>query len=263
VSSSVLDRVVGAVRRRLAAVPASPDLEQRAREAAEDRRRTGTRSLFAALAVGGPAVIAECKRASPSAGVLREPFDAAALAGAYARAGAAAISVVTERDHFLGDPGWIRSVREVVALPVLRKDFIVCRRQLLETAALGADAVLLISRILDDRLLGELLASAGELELEVLLEVFADEDPTRAAASGARIIGVNARDLATFAVDLDRVARLAASIPSDRIRVAESGVRGRADVETLSRAGYDAFLVGEHLVRADDPGAALSALLAG
>lgn len=260
-SSNVLDRILEAVRGRLAAAPAPGDLEERALEAVATRRRIGKRSLYDALAADGPAVIAECKRASPSAGVLREGFDAAALAAAYARAGAAAISVVTEQDYFLGDPGWIRSVRELVAVPVLRKDFIVCRRQLLETVLLGADAVLLISRVLDDGSLAELLAAADELELEVLLEVFADEDPARAVASGATIIGVNARDLATFAVDIERVASLANAIPTDRIRVAESGVRGPADVAMLSTAGYDAFLVGEHLVRAADPSVALADLL--
>lgn len=261
--STVLDRIVDSVRHRLVMNPAPGDLEERAREAVAARRQTDSRSLHVALAGDGPSIIAECKRASPSAGVLREGFDAPVLAAAYARAGAAAVSVVTEQDHFLGDPGWICSVREAVALPVLRKDFIVCRRQLLETALLGADAVLLISRILDDRGLAELLAAADELGLEVLLEVFADEDPARAVASGAAIVGVNARDLATFAVDLARVARLADAIPPDRIRVAESGVRGRRDVELLSHAGYGAFLVGEHLVRAADPGAALAELMGG
>ncbi|MCG6964593.1 MAG: indole-3-glycerol phosphate synthase TrpC [Acidobacteria bacterium] len=260
-SSTILDRIVEGVRKRLAADPAPGDLEERALQAVAERRRTGGRSLRAALAVDGPAVIAECKRASPSAGVLCGDFDATVLAVAYARAGAAAISVVTERDHFLGDPRWIGSIRRLVALPVLRKDFIFCRRQLLETVLLGADAVLLISRILDDRSLADLLAAADELDLEVLLEVFADEDPKRAVASGADVIGVNARDLASFEVDLERAAFLAAAIPSDRIRVAESGVRGRPDVELLSRAGYDAFLVGEHLVRAADPGLALAELL--
>jgi len=206
-------------------------------------------------------LIAECKKASPSAGVIRVDFDPPALATAYAAGGAAAISVVTEPDSFLGDASWIGRVREVVNLPVLRKDFIVCRRQLFETAVFGADAVLLISRVLDRETLADLLQTAADLQLEVLLEVFADEDPSFALATGAPIIGVNARDLATFEVRLDTVEALAAALPEDRVRVAESGIHGREEVERLHRAGYDAFLVGEHLVTAEDPEAAVRGLL--
>jgi len=144
---------------------------------------------------------------------------------------------------------------------VLRKDFIVDERQLYETALAGADAVLLIQRIVEGRRLAGLLELARRLYLEVLLEIFADEDPAPAVASGAGIIGVNARDLASFRVDLERVRALAGAIPPDRLRVAESGIRGRADIERLAGAGYDAFLVGEHLVRSPDPGAALAKLL--
>jgi indole-3-glycerol phosphate synthase len=206
-------------------------------------------------------VIAECKRASPSAGVLRRDFDPVALAQDYAGAGAAAVSVVTEPEFFAGDPGWLVEVRRAIDLPVLRKDFVFTTRQLEETAVLGADAVLLIARLLDGALLAELLARADELELEVLLEVFADEDPVPAVASGAGIIGVNARDLGTFELDLERVASMAGAIPSSRVRVAESGIRSRGDLERLQRSGFDAFLIGTHLVTADDPGAALRELL--
>ncbi len=151
-----------------------------------------------ALSVPGPAVIAECKKASPSAGVIRDPFDPSDLARSYAAGGAAAISVVTEPDFFHGDPEWLAAVRRAVSLPVLRKDFIVTRRQLFETSVLGADAVLLIARLLDRETLDELLTLAADLEIEVLLEIFADEDPSMVIDSGAQIIGVNARDLATF-----------------------------------------------------------------
>lgn len=260
-ADTVLDRIVAAVRQRLEDSPAPPDLGLVSLDAARRRRREGLRSLRQALTANDPAVIAECKRRSPSAGVLRPDFDPCALARAYAAAGAAAISVVTEPDFFGGDPLWLRQVREAVDLPVLRKDFIVCRRQLEETAVLGADAVLLIQRILDPAALRELLVTAAELDLEVLLEVFSDEDPAPAVASGAAIIGVNARDLATFEVRLDRVAELARSIPEDRVRVAESGIRSRDDVDRLRADGYRAFLVGEHLVRAEDPGAALRELV--
>jgi len=260
-ADSVLDRIVSDVRHRLETTPENPCLATAAKTAADERRRYGLRSLRKALSGPEPAVIAECKKASPSAGIIRADFDPVTLAGAYERAGAAAISVVTEPDHFLGDPQWLAVVRQAVGLPVLRKDFVVSPRQLLESAVLGADAVLLISRLLDRDLLEELLALASDLDLEVLLEVFADEDPAPAVASGADIIGVNARDLATFEMRLDRVEALAAELPADRLRVAESGIRDPADVVRLHRAGYDAFLVGEHLVRAEDPAAALRNLL--
>jgi len=151
------------------------------------------------------------------------------------------------------DTRWLIEVRRTVGLPVLRKDFIVTRRQLFETAVLGVDAVLLIARILDQEALASLLQTAAELELEVLLEIFADEDPATAVASGAPIVGVNARDLATFEVRLDRVESIAAELPTDRVRVAESGIQGRDDLDRLRGAGYDGFLVGEHLVRSEDP----------
>lgn len=260
-SDTVLDRIVADVRRRLEGVPELPGLEDAAREAVEARRDQGIRSLAGALSAPGPALIAECKKGSPSAGVIRENFDPVALATAYAAGGAAAISVVTEPDSFCGDPDWLIDVRRTVDLPVLRKDFIVSRRQLFETAVLGADAVLLIARILDRKTLVDLLQTAAELELEVLLEIFADEDPAAAVASGASILGVNARDLATFEVRLDRLESIASRLPGDRLRVAESGIRGVNDLERLRAAGYDGFLVGEHLVRAEDPEAAVRELL--
>ncbi len=259
---TVLDRIVTAVRDRLDATPPSPDLAEAAQRAAEQRQERGLRSLAANLRTGGPRVIAECKKASPSAGLLRDPFDPVALARHYQVAGAAAISVVTEPDFFRGDPSWIPKVRDAVSLPVLRKDFLVCDRQLEEASVLGADAVLLIQRILSPGQLSELLETAGRLHLEVLLELFADEDPAPAVASGATVIGVNARDLATFEMRLDRVAEMAAAIPHDRVRVAESGIRSSDDLQRLHRAGYDAFLIGEHLVRSDDPQQALAELLA-
>ncbi len=194
--------------------------------------------------------------------MLREPFDPVALAQAYERAGAAAISVVVEPEFFLGDPRWIPAVREAVSLAVLRKDFIVCERQLYETALLGADAVLLIQRLLTPRKTTDLLALARELDLDVLLEIFVDEDPEPAVASGAQILGVNARNLATFETSLDRVEALAAALPADRVRVAESGIKGGVDVGRLHSVGYDAFLVGETLVKAENPEETARGLLA-
>jgi indole-3-glycerol phosphate synthase len=257
VAESVLDRIVEAVRHRLAGCPEAPDLADRAASAMHERP---TRSLRDALANPGPSIIAECKKASPSAGLLRAGFDPVALARSYEFAGAAAISVVTEPDFFLGDMEWLSRVRDAVDLPVLRKDFIIDERQLREAAALGADAVLLIQRILPGDRLTELIVAARELGLETLVEVFADEDPGPTVDSGAEIIGVNARDLATFATRLDVVEELAARLPANRVRVAESGITGPADIERLGAAGYDAFLIGEHLVRADDPECALRRL---
>ena len=260
-AESVLDRIVAAAERRMAEVPARADLEEAARRAVEGRREAGLRSLRRALKGDGPRLLAECKHASPSAGVLREPFDPVALAMAYERAGAAAISVVVEPEFFLGDPAWIQEVRSAVALPVLRKDFIVCERQLYETALLGADAVLLIQRLLTPERTVALLTLARELELDVLLEIFVDEDPEPAVASGAQILGVNARNLATFETRLDKVEALAPALPAECVRVAESGIKGAADVQRLAAAGYDAFLVGETLVRAEDPEEAARGLL--
>ncbi len=254
---SVLDRIVDSVRARLAAEPPPPDLRRRALDTAARRDR---RSLFDALTADGPSILAECKYASPSAGVLREPFDPVALASAYAAGGAAAVSVVVERDHFRGDPSWIPAVRRAVDLPVLRKDFMITERQLDETVLLGADAVLLIQRLVSPTQLGDLVGHAGDLGLEVLLELFVDEDPEAAVASEAAILGVNARNLATFEVRLDLVEAMAAALPADRVRVAESGITGPGDVRRLAAAGYDAFLVGEHLVRAGDPTVAVREL---
>ncbi|MCD4750367.1 MAG: indole-3-glycerol phosphate synthase TrpC [Thermoanaerobaculales bacterium] len=259
--STILDRIVAAAERRMAACPQIPDLEAAALTAVGRRRDSGLRSLREALSASGPQLLAECKHASPSAGILREPFDPVGLARSYEKAGAAAISVVVEPEFFLGDPAWIPAVRETVTLPVLRKDFIFTERQLWETALLGADAVLLIQRLLSPGRTRALLDLAKELEIEVLLEIFIDEDPRAAVDSRAEILGVNARDLATFEIRLDRVRKLGDLLPSDRVRVAESGIRGSDDVRELAAAGYDAFLVGETLVRADDPERAAAELM--
>jgi len=255
---SVLDRIVDAVRARMAAEPEPGDLADRA---AAVREWSPRRSLREALSAEGPSIIAECKKASPSAGLLRGDFDPAILATRYQAAGASAISVVTEPDFFQGNLEWLVAVREAVDLPVVRKDFVVDERQLREAAALGADAVLLIQRVLPSDRLAELVGAARDLGLETLVEIFIDDDPASTVASGTEIIGVNARDLATFVTSLDAVESLAARLPTDRVRVAESGIKGHEDIVRLGAAGYDAFLIGEHLVRADDPEQALHGLL--
>jgi indole-3-glycerol phosphate synthase len=260
-AESILDRIVADVLRRLDETPEIPGLVGAAQAAAATRRSLGPRSLRAALAEPGPSLIAECKKASPSAGVMRADFDPEALARAYVAGGARAVSVVTEPDHFNGDPEWLALVRRAVPVPVLRKDFIVTPRQLYESSVLGADAVLLIARLLDEDVLAELLAIADELGLEVLLEIFTDEDPAPAINSGAAIIGVNSRNLVTFEKRLDRMEELAHQLPADRMRVAESGLQGPDDIRRFSASGYDGFLVGEHLVRSQDPEAAVRTLV--
>jgi indole-3-glycerol phosphate synthase len=216
----------------------------------------------AALEGPGPAVIAECKRRSPSRGVLRATYDPAALAGQYAAAGAAAISVLTEPTFFDGDPAHLVAVRGAVALPVLRKDFILEEYQLLEARAWGADAVLVIVAALGDLQLRRLIAAARDVGLDVLVEVHDEAELGRALDGGAAIIGVNNRNLRTLEVDPGVALRLAARLPAGVVGVAESGVRSGAAIAALAAAGYRALLVGEWLVRAPDPGAALTALLA-
>jgi indole-3-glycerol phosphate synthase len=207
-----------------------------------------------------PRVIAECKRRSPSRGILRADYDPAAHARAYEAAGAAAISVLTEPTFFDGALEHLRAVRSAVQVPVLRKDFIVSEYQLVEAVANGADAVLLIVSALDDRQLRELLTRAHALGLACLVEVHHTDDITRAVEAGARIVGVNSRNLRTLAVDMHVLDAAAALLPGSVTAVAESGIRSILDIERLSVATYDAFLVGERLMTQPDPGAALKAL---
>jgi indole-3-glycerol phosphate synthase len=258
----VLVRITDAVSERLTLESPPPDLERRAREAAGVRRRGGARSLREALTRPGVRVIAECKRRSPSAGWLRQPFDPVALAGEYQAGGAAAVSVVTEPQFFAGKSGWVPTVRRQVTLPVLQKDFLISPRQIYEAALLGADAVLLIARILPGGALVEALAVAAELDLEVLLEVHDEHDLERALASTNPVLGINARDLRTFTTDPQRALALAADVPADRIVVMESGVRGVGDVRALVARGRRQCLVGEYLLRSADPRAAVEELVA-
>lgn len=209
-----------------------------------------------------PRIIAECKRRSPSRGILRQQYDPAAHAVAYAAAGAAAISVLTEPTFFDGAPVHLEAVRAAVTLPLLRKDFIVTEYQLHEAVVLGADAVLLMAGALEPLPLRHLHEVASCLGLAALVEVHDGIDLEHALAAGARIVGVNSRNLRTLAVDLDVFGQLAEDIPDRVISVAESGIRGGDDVRRLSALGYDAFLVGERLITEPDPGAALRELRA-
>ncbi|MFO0974046.1 MAG: indole-3-glycerol-phosphate synthase [Phycisphaerae bacterium] len=204
--------------------------------------------------------MAEIKRRSPSAGDLRPIGSVAALAREYDAAGAVALSCLTDAAHFGARPGDLPEARAACRLPVLRKDFIVDRRQLVESRQMGADAILLIVRILAPAALRDLLAAAAELGLAALVEAHDAAEVEQAVAAGAAIVGVNSRDLATGAVALERVLPLRSLIPADRLAVAESGVRSAADVRALASAGFDAALVGTALLRSSRPGAMLAEL---
>ena len=266
---SILAEILAARRRRLAAGELAP-------RGAAVIPSDGARFL-AALGVGGPRVIAEIKHRSPSAGTMLsggrssqppgppgspdEVWSAIrAVARDYRRAGAAAISVVTEPDFFGGDLAWLPEVKRISGLPVLMKDFVVDELQLDLALSLGADAVLLIVAALEDASLERLHRAARERGLAVLVEAHDEEEVRRALAAGAEIVGLNARDLRTFQVDLDRIVALGTRLPSGVVRVAESGIHSSDDVERLAAAGFDAFLVGESLLRSGDPASALRAL---
>jgi indole-3-glycerol phosphate synthase len=222
------------------------------------------RSLAKALRTGAPGVtcIAEFKRKSPSLGWIRQDAEASEVARLYAAAGAAALSVLTDEPFFGGALDDLTAAHAATSVPVLRKDFIVDAYQLAEARAAGADAALLIVAALSDAELSALLAVGALYGLELLVEAHDAEEAARAVASGAKIIGINNRDLKTFTVDRELAVRLRDAIPADRVVVAESGIRDAADVARLRAAGVDAMLVGETLMRAADPSAALRALLA-
>jgi indole-3-glycerol phosphate synthase len=206
-------------------------------------------------------IIAEAKKASPSKGILRADIDIEKLAAVYTEAGAAAISAVTEEDFFQGDLGWIARIRKSSSLPVLRKDFVFDPVQIYETRAAGASAVLLIAAMLKPDELRHLLTLAHEIQLDALVEVHDEAEVAEALGAGARIIGINNRNLKTFDVDLDTSFRLAKLVPDESLLVVESGIRSKADIARLLDAGADAFLIGEHLITSEDPGGAIRGLL--
>jgi len=219
------------------------------------------RDFLAAITTSSPAIIAEIKQASPSGGVLMEDFDPAAIARAYQQGGAAALSVLTDAKHFKGSLADLESARAAVKLPALRKDFTIDSYHVHEAAAHGADAILLIAAILTERQMRDFRELAEGYRMSALVEVHDQEELQQAIASGARIIGVNNRNLHTFQVDLAVSLRLAEKIPAGVARVAESGIHSAADILRLREVGYQAFLVGEHLMKAPDPAQALRALL--
>lgn len=208
-------------------------------------------------------VIAELKKASPSRGLIRPEYAAAELAPVVERAGAAALSVLTEEEFFLGSLADLKAARNATEIPVLRKDFIVDPWQVWEARAAGADAFLLIVAVLEDDLLRELIELGRTLKIEPLVEVHSREELDRAIAAGARIVGVNNRDLRDFTVRIETSLELIEAIPDECIAVSESGLRSHDDLKRLRAAGFDAFLIGEHLMNAADPGAPLRELLGG
>jgi indole-3-glycerol phosphate synthase len=228
-------------------------LEKRAADAPQ------ARDFFAALAAEGLSVIAEVKRASPSKGLIAPDFRPVDVAREYEAGGAAAVSVLTEKHFFRGDDSYLTAIRQAVALPVLRKDFIIAERQVVEARAIGADAMLLIAAILCDERLKRLRALADGLGMACLVEAHDEREVKRAADCGARIIGVNNRDLKTFAVSLDTFARLRPFIPAGTLAVAESGIQTPEDALKMRNAGADAILVGESLMRSRDSAAAIRA----
>ena len=247
-TGSVLDRILADKRARLARGEYSKP------EAPSFSRPDGER-FVSSLRGPGVRIVAEIKRRSPSAGEILPGADGKieTIALAYRRGHAAAISVVVEEDHFGGHPGWVPRAKRISGLPVLWKDFVVDERQLDFAAATGADAVLLIARALTDDELASLAAAAKSRGLDVVAEAHDAAEIARAAAVAPDVLGVNARDLATFATSLDALESLHGAIPHGPVRLAESGIRLPADVTRLALAGYQAFLVGETLLRAHDP----------
>ncbi len=255
---SLLAEIVESVERRLADTKRAKPFA-RVRQAAESAPRRP--SFLAALDAAGTSLIAEAKQRSPSRGVLRQPYDAAALARLYADSGARAVSVLTEPEFFGGSGKDLVAARDACAVPILRKDFVVDPYQVFEARAWGASAVLLIVAALDDARLADLRAVAAELALDALVETHTEQEAERALAAGAAIVGVNNRDLATFRTDRATTARIAGILPRGTRIVAESGIASRPDVLEVERAGACAVLVGEALVTAEDPAAKVRELI--
>jgi indole-3-glycerol phosphate synthase len=256
---TILDKIVatkrGEIERAKAAVPEA-ELRVRLADAPP------VQNFFAPLAAGGPIkLIAEVKKASPSAGVIRPDFDPVAIAKTYAAHGATCISVLTDEPYFQGRLEYLERIRAAVELPVLRKDFILDTYQLVEARLAGADAVLLIAECLDDCNLRKLFNAACELGMTPLVELYEPENLTRVFDAGATLIGVNNRNLHTFEVDLGHTIRMRDRVPDECVLVGESGIKTHADVQRLAAAGVDAILVGESLTRESDIGAAVDRLL--
>jgi indole-3-glycerol phosphate synthase len=254
----ILARIVAKKREQLGSGGSLIDQWERQAEA-----RAGSRRDFrAALASRTPAIIAEIKKASPSRGLLAADFDPARLALAYQRGGAAAVSVLTDEAFFQGSLADLEAARAAAALPVLRKDFTIAAGQVVEAAAHGADAILLIAAILSEREMRDFREAAARFSMAALVEVHNRRELEIAVAAGSDLIGVNNRNLATFEVTLETSVQLAEFMPAGTLRVSESGIHDGRDIARLRAAGYQAFLVGEHLMKAEDPAEALARLVA-
>jgi indole-3-glycerol phosphate synthase len=255
----ILDKIVATKRQEIERAKARTPEAKLREEAAS---APAVRDFFAALAAPGPIrLIAEVKKASPSKGVIRADFQPVEIARIYQRHGASCLSVLTDEPYFQGSLEYLRQIRGAVDLPLLRKDFIIDPYQVVEARAAGADAVLLIAECLPGSLLGELHAAIVGLGMTPLVELYEPENLPRVMEAGARLIGVNNRDLRTFQVDLGHTLRLCRQIPGDRVVVGESGIRTRADAQRLEAAGVRAMLVGESLMAHADVGAAVDDLL--
>lgn len=257
--TTILDKIVSTKREEIAAAQAArpaAELESALRDAPP------IRDFFGALAAPGPIkLIAEVKKASPSKGIIREDFDPVEIAATYQRHGASCISVLTDEPHFQGSLAYLSQIRAAVDLPLLRKDFILDRYQLLEARLAGADAVLLIAECLADQQLRDLYRQAVELGLTPLVEFYDPDNLERVLAAGAKLIGVNNRDLHTFHTDLQHTIRMRPRVPASAVLVGESGIHSRADAQLLEAAGVNAILVGEHLMASRNIGAAVDRLL--
>jgi indole-3-glycerol phosphate synthase len=252
----ILARIVDHKRSALARqAPTRAGLERQA----ADRR--GVRDFRKALTSHNTAILAEIKKASPSKGILVGKFDPASIAKMYAQGGAAALSVLTDEEFFQGTLADLETARAAVALPVLRKDFTIDEFHVIEAAAHGADAILLIAAILSAAEMRRFRELAAQFHMAALVEVHDEDELAASLDSGAEMIGVNNRNLHTFEVSLETSLRLAEKMPAHIVKVAESGIHSRPDVERLQAAGFHAFLIGEHLMKAADPVAALRALL--
>jgi indole-3-glycerol phosphate synthase len=255
-----LDSIVAATRQRLARGRPNSALPALERAAAAHTPRP-FKNRLRQIAQDGIAIIAELKKASPSKGLIRADFHPSELARDLESAGAAALSVLTDEHFFQGSLDYLRAASAATSLPCLRKDFIVGEFQILEARAHGADAILLIVAALDQKEVQSLAKSARSHHLDVLCEAHDEPELQRALDAGADLIGINSRNLRTFEVNLETAFRLAEKIPATCVRVAESGIQSGADIARLRSAGYEAFLIGESLMKADKPGEALAKLI--
>lgn len=264
--ADILDRILAVKHREVEQARAAvgeAELRREAEAAAGDavlRPRGFVDAMRGRIAAGGAAVIAEVKRASPSKGLLRDPFAPAEIAASYEQGGAACLSVLTDVEFFQGSPDYLRQARAACRLPVLRKDFLIDPYQVLQARAWGADCILLIVAALDDAQLADLEALSLSLGMDVLVEVHDAAELDRALRLRTPLVGINNRNLRTFEVSLSTTLGLLSRIPDDRLVITESGILGPADVATMRGAGVNAFLVGEAFMRAPDPGDALRAL---